>query len=141
MSSAGIISKVYSNPTSRMGENNRQSEKISSGTSPHEQVKRVTGKVTHVNAEKSRLVKAVGLDGAILGNGDWIELNHSSEEIAERWGTIRPGFYVRVTLSGPTGSGADATIVGAEQQNVEEPHTPNEVARGLYFIFGPGVGL
>jgi hypothetical protein len=56
-------------------------------------------------------------------------------------GTVRVGFRVRVSYSGPSGSGADAFIVGAENQDVTEPYQSNEAARGLFAIFAPGIGI
>lgn len=141
MSSSGVISRVFMTPTTSHAENQRQvSGSISGMPGPHQQQKRTSGIIVKIHPEKPRLVKANAADGTPLANGQWIELNHSAQEIVERWGTVRVGFNVRVTFSGPSGAGADATIVSAEEQALTEPHQPNEAARGLYALFAPGIG-
>lgn len=142
MSSTGFISKVIT-PTTKTGESNRQSEStMNAFPGVHEQVRTTIGVVTQIHPEKSRFVKAYSkYDGATLANGDWIELNHSAQEIAERWGTVRRGFKIKVSYTGPSGAGADGTIIGTEKQDIEEPPQPNEAARGMYAIFTPGIGI
>jgi len=141
MSSTGIISDVIA-PTTSHRENQR---KISSGMSSipglNEGVRSVSGTIRQIHEEKPRLVKAYGDDGAPIADDNWIELNHSAQEIAEKWGTVRMGFRVRVSFIGPAGASANATIIGVEQEDVKEPHIPNEVSRGMYALFAPGIGV
>jgi hypothetical protein len=143
MSSTGIISRVHITPTTKHAENQRQVDSSVGGMAgPHEQQRRTIGIITKVHPDKPRLIKArSSIDSTPLANNAWIELNHSAQEIAERWGTVRVGFRVRVTFSGPSGAGADASIVGVEQQDVTEPVQSNEAARGLFAIFSPGIGI
>ncbi len=127
--------------TTRQAERQRQDENAI-GLLPDAQdgVRKVVGVISKVNEEKPRLVKANSIDGSPIANGGWIELNHSADEIAERWGTVRTGFRIRATVSGPDGSGADAVIIGVEGQDVIEPVVLNDSERGLFAIFPPGVG-
>lgn len=142
MSSTGTISRVFINPTTSHAETQRSTNNsISSMAGPHEQTKKATGRIVRLHPDKPRLVKINALDGTPLANGSWVELNHSAQEIAERWGTVRTGFRVRVHFSGPSGAGADATIIGTEGKDVTEPSQPNDVARGLFAAFPPGIGL
>ena len=142
MSSSGVISRVVMTPTTSHAENQRQvSNNLGGMPGPHQQQKRTSGTIIKIHPEKPRLIKANASDGTPLANGQWIELNHSAQEIVERWGTIRVGFSVRVTFSGPSGAGADATVVSAEDQDLNEAHQPNEAARGMYAIFAPGIGV
>lgn len=126
--------------TTRQAEQQRQSDNAI-GLLPDAQdgVRKVVGIVSKVNEERPRLVKANSIDGSPIANGGWIELNHSADEIAERWGTIRSGFLVRVTVSGPDGGGADAIIIGTEGHDVAEPPVLNDAERGLFLIFPPGM--
>ena len=138
MSSTGTISRVITS-TTNMGERERVAS--NNQIEPHNKIDRAVGLVSHVHPEKPRLVKAYNeTDYSPLANGDWILLNHSAQEIAERWGTVRPGFRIQVTFAGPSGAKADGTIIGAENQNIEEPPVANEVARGLFALFAPGIG-
>ena len=140
MSSSGNISKVFS-PTTISAENRRQvSNSLLSLPGTQEQIRRVDGIITEINPDYPRLVKVKQNDNSPVANGKWISLNHSAQEIAEKWGTVRLGFKVRVTYSGPAGVNADATIIATEDKNVNEPHQANEADRGLYLIFPPGGG-
>jgi hypothetical protein len=139
MSGTSIISKATS-PITSTGEKLRlnTSEQVGSSSQLH----RATGIVSRVHNTKPRLVVAYDEnDQSPLANGDWIVLNHSAQEIAERWGTIRPGFRIQVTFMGPSGAKADATIIGTENQTTEEPPVANEIARGLFALFAPGIGV
>lgn len=141
MSSSGIISNAKL-PTTLHGEVQRQTDgAISAFPGIGEGSRQATGIIKKIHPDRPRLIKAYADDGTPLANDSWIELNHSAQEIAERWGTVRLGFRVRVTFAGPSGAGADATIIGAEQESVSEPHIPNEAARGLFAIFAPGIGV
>ena len=138
MSSSGNISKVF-NPTTITAENKRQvSNSLLSLPGVQEQLRRVQGIVIEVHSKLPRLVKAKQTNGTPIANGNWILLNHSAQEIAEKWGTVRLGFKVVVNYSGPAGGNADATIVSTEGKEVNEPPQSNEASRGLYYIFAPG---
>lgn len=140
--STGMISGVKIAPTNSFGEQTRKTERaIASVPGSHEAVRRATGVINRIHPKRPRLIKAHGLDGTTLANDAWIELNHSAQEIAERWGTVRIGFRVRVTYSGPAGASADATILGSEGQDIDESFIPNEAQQGLYAVFAPGVGI
>lgn len=140
--STGVIGGVYSSPTTTYAEKQRSTDQaISSYPGAHEGVHRTTGIVNKIHPERPRLIKAHGRDGSPISNNQWIELNHSAQEIAERWGTVRIGFRVRVTYSGPAGSSADAVIIGSEGQDVNDPYIPNEAQQGVAFIFAPGIGV
>jgi hypothetical protein len=142
LSSTGIISKVISGPLTTTGENTRSVERnINSIPGPYEQQRKVIGVVSKVHSTKPRLIKANTSSGYPIANGNWIELNHSAQEITERWGTVRIGFRVRVSYSGPSGQSADAIITGVEEHDIEEPHQENDAARSLYAIFTPGNGV
>jgi hypothetical protein len=140
MSSTGVISRVVMTPTTKHAENQRQvSNAIGGLPGPHEQQKRTIGIINSIHPNIPRFVKAnSALDGTPLANGAWIELNHSAQEIAERWGTVRVGFKIRVSFAGPAGAGADASIISTENIKLTEPHQPNEAERGLFAIFAPG---
>lgn len=140
--SSGIISGVQITPTTSQGEAQRKVESaVASFPGLHEGTRRSVGIVNKVNPNKPRLIKAHAMDGTPLANNNWIELNHSAQEIAERWGTVRIGFRVRVTFTGPSGASADAGIIGTEGQDVNDPFIPNEAQQGLYAVFAPGIGI
>lgn len=128
--------------TTHMESQRKTSGATQSAQSLYDQPVRVAGIVTKVHPTKSRLVKARhAFDGSPLADDRWIELNHSAQEIIERWGTIRIGFRLRVTLSGPSGIGADATVISTELQEINEPNQINEASRGLWSIFTPGSSI
>lgn len=140
--SSGIISGVQIAPTTSQGESARTTERAVAGfPGLDDGVRRVMGIIKAAHPERPRLVKAYALDGTPIANGSWIELVHSAQEIAERWGTVRIGFRVRVLYTGPEGSGADGIIVGTEGQDIHEGPIPNEAQQGLYAIFAPGIGI
>lgn len=135
MSSTGVISKVKA-ATTLNGEMERQlTQDIGAAPGITEGARSEMGTISKVHPNYPRLVKAYADDGTPLANDSWIELNHSAQEIAERWGTVRLGFRVRVNFTGPAGSSADASIIGAEQESVREPHVNNTATRGLWAIF------
>jgi len=135
MSSTGTVFQTRAS-VSEFGESSRRTESDIGAApgiegTPH----RTSGTVNKVHDTKPRLVKANDEDGSPLANGRWIHLDHSAGEIAERWGTVRVGFKVRVTSTGPAGGSADAKVIGAENEDVEESHVPNDAATGLWAIF------
>jgi len=129
--STGDLSGSPRAPSTIGSEENRQRDSSISSSSPHTGVHTTFGTVTQVHPEKPLLVKAYDMDGYPIAEGGWIRLLHSSAEIAERWGLVSIGFRVQVTLSGPTGANASATIAG----DADEPPTSMEVEKGLYAIF------
>lgn len=140
--STGVISGVQITPTTSQGEIQRKTERaIASFPGLHEGVRRTTGVINKVHPEKPRLIKAYDLQGSAIAGNSWIELNHSAQEIAERWGTVRIGFRVRVTFAGPSGASADAMIVGTEGQDINDLLEANEAEQGLYAVFSPGIGI
>lgn len=142
LSSAGTISKVFSPLTTNTEAQRKVGGAIQSTQSVYDQPTRVAGIVTKVHPKKPRLVKARhAFNNTPLANDRWIELNHSAQEIIERWGTIRVGFRIRATLSGPSGVGADATVISTELQAINEPTQVNEATRGLWSIFTPGSSI
>lgn len=124
------------------GEISRQTNTIAGAAPTYNQTETVIGIIHQINEQAPRLVKAHDQDGFTLACDNWIELNHSAREIAERWGTVRVGFRVRVSLTGIAGGKkASAIIIGEENEDTTEPGQPNEAERGLYAIFCPGIGV
>lgn len=125
--------------TTSLGEHARQVDSaISSLPGPHQGLRQVFGTIREVHHQKP-LIRAYDDSGSPLANDKWIPLNHSTQEIAERFGTIRQGMRIAVWFSGPDGAGANATIVGVEsERNTNQPYTPNTIERGLFRIFSPG---
>jgi hypothetical protein len=122
-----------------LNESNRQQEGTSGFTGPQDRINIVTGIIHEVNSNFLRFVKVHDTTGLKIAGDNWIELSHSAQEIAERWGTVRVGFKVRVIVAGINGSnGASATIIGTEVDKVDEPPTPNSSERGLFSIFRQG---
>lgn len=133
--------KKPSMATTQWQEHTRQMDNsIGQFPGPQDAPRRVEGIVNAVHPNRPRLVKAHAADGTPLAGDKWITLNHSAQEIAERWGTVRIGFRIRATFTGPIGAGADASIIGTEGQTVEDPVIENEAAQGLYAVFCPGSG-
>jgi hypothetical protein len=130
-------------PTTKYGEEVRRIDAaVDALPGAHEQLRRSIGIVRKVHEQYARLVKATdAYDGSILANGEWITLNHTAQEIAERWGTIQIGFKIQLTMSGPAGETVDAKVIGESAVSTTELHVPNSVARGLFAIFAPGIGI
>lgn len=140
--SSGNVSGRVITPTTSHGEERRQAGALADAIPGiHEQNQREGGVISKIHPEQAGWVKVRALDGTPLANNNWIELNHHTDEIIERWGTVRVGMKVRVAYSGPAGAGADCTIVGTEGDDPTHPHVPNEVARGMYSMFSPGIGI
>jgi hypothetical protein len=139
MSSSGIISNIHTSPTNNYTENARKVDLSTlSSTSQNSNNQKITGIVNEVHPKNPRFIKAYSSNGAMISDGKWIELTHLAQEIAERWGTVRVGFEVKVNISGPNGVGSDAYIIGSETQSIDSAHIPNEAEQGLYYIFCPG---
>lgn len=135
MSSTGTIHKTRA-AISVHGEAQRQAEQDMGAASTAESAThRGIGTVSTIHPDKPRLVLAHDDDGSVLANGNWIQLNHSAQEIAERWGTVRVGFRIRASWTGPAGVATEATIIGVENEDVRESHVPNEASVGLWAIF------
>lgn len=88
------------------------------------------------------MIKGYEINGVSLANDKWIPLNHTPLEIAERFGTVRPGMKLLVNYSGADGSSANAFIIGVEddEQYGQSTFSSNNAERGSYRIFGPGIG-
>jgi len=135
MSSTGVIHKTRA-ATSVHTEKQRQLEHaVGAAPGVGGGAGKGVGTINTLHDEKPRLVKAHDDDGVPLANGNWIELNHSAQEITERWGTVREGFRIRVSFTGAVGTSADGTIIGAENEDALEPHVSNEASVGLWAIF------
>jgi hypothetical protein len=141
--SSGIIGSAGGCSTTGVGEDLRQLDtSVQSFPSSSEQTRQIVGVVGEVHPENPRFVKAYEPSGAMICEGNWIELNHSADELAERYGTVRAGFKLRVTIWGAgTGIAGNAIIIGTEDSFISEPYTNNEVEQGLYQIFNPGIGV
>ena len=140
--STGVISEVGGSPTTSYGEQSRQVDSYIQGSpTSSEQTRQIMGVVGEIHPTNPRFVTAYTPDGAIIAEGGWVELNHSADEIAERFGTIRAGFKLRVTIWGAgTGNAANASIIGTEDSAISEPYTDNEIDQSLYAIFAAGSG-
>ena len=140
--SSGNIGGRISTPTTHHGEERRQiNASLNAIPSVSEQNQRISGVITKIHPEEGGWVKVRAIDGTPVANNNWIELNHSTDEIVDRWGTVQIGMKVRVAYSGPDGAGADCTIIGKRERNPTNPHLPNAASQGLYAIFAPGIGL
>ena len=142
MSSTGVISKTIMTPISTHQEQSRATEAgISSSPGLHEGVRQTFATIYAIHPEKT-LIKAYDDNGSNIANDKWVPLNHSSREIAERFGTVRIGMRVMVSFTGPDGGSANAFIVGNEgEKNANEPQTENAAQRGMFRIFAPGSGI
>ncbi len=142
MSSTGIITNNVISPTTKIGGFNKNVEQgLSAFPGLHEGVRQIFGKISKVHQQKP-LIKATDDQGSSIANDNWIPLNHSPGEIISSFGTIRRGMRVLVSYVGPDGAGANATIVGDEQQKHSDvPMLPNEVKQNVYRIFSPGSGV
>lgn len=142
MSSTGIITKTVMTPTTEYHEQSRSVEGgIGSAPGLQEGTRQVYGTIYDIHPEKP-LVKCYDESGSPIACDKWIPLNHSSQEIAERYGTVRMGMNLLVSFVGPDGAGANATIVGnVGEKNLNEPLTPNTAQRGMFRIFAPGTGI
>jgi hypothetical protein len=137
--STGTVGPVVGAPASSLGEDARQTQQDVGGFSGLESgVRQTSGRITEVHEEKP-VIKAYTDKGVPLGNGGWIPLNHSVADIAERWGKLRRKLRVLVSYSGPDGRGANATIIG-EEDDTEGQGTQieNDINESLYEIFSPG---
>jgi len=131
-----------------LGEADRQLQGALGATSLHEQTRTVLGIVHKWGPEadppeSAQRVQAHQIDGSpIVSEEYWIQLIHSAQEIAEKWGTVRVGFKLSVTIVGPgSGQSASGSIIGGEDCNLDETVVPNEAEQGLYAIFAPGTGV
>jgi len=126
-------------PRTKMGESARQGA-LDNITNNVQGTRTVIGVVEEIH-DQSNAVKAYGLnDGSVLGGGRWIPLTHDPDEIVERWGTIRKGMKIMVTYNVPEGTNSIATIVAGEKRNsFGEDVETNDMSRGLYEIFAPGL--
>jgi hypothetical protein len=133
--------------TTVMGEGNRQqqadgAQAIGRGFNGTQR-----GIITEISPDgkpliKARLFQAGKATEVKIAWDRWIPLNHSSLEIAERWGTIRKNMIVMVFFSGYDGSDVSATITGLEYESPgQEAIASNEVQMGVHKIFSPGIGM
>lgn len=140
MSSTGRLSKVFVGPITSIGEAKRGQE-LDKTASPSlfETVREIEAVVSEIH-EDLLLVKAYEANtGSVVANNKWIPLSHSPQEIAERFGTIRPGMTVKVSYQGADGMNARASVVYNEQEKTgEEEFALNEIETGLFEIFKPG---
>lgn len=131
-------------PTTMFGETNRQlNNHINSNISPSEKETSTIGIVSEVHPTKACFVKCYSAtDKSVIAGNKYVRLNHSAEEIAERWGTVRVGFRVQVKQIGPNGLlGCSAIIIGTEGEDQEEDKVENRSEKGLYAIFSPGISI
>ena len=141
MSSTGRVSKVQSSPLTSLGEERRQDD-VDKTASPSvfEVSREIEGTIYKVHDEKLLVKVYDTADGSVVANNQWIPLSHSPQEIAERFGTIRPGMIARIVFRSPDGLNARATIIYNEQEKVgEEEFSMNEMETGLFEIFKPGM--
>lgn len=140
MSSSGRLSKVFVGPITSIGETQRQQELDKTASPSLFETIRETEAVINEVHEDLLLIKAYEADsGSVVANNRWIPLSHSPQEIAERFGTIRPGMVVKVSYQGADGLNARASIVYNEQEKTgEEEFSLNEIETGLFEIFKPG---
>ena len=137
--STGSVGRVIGAPPSAIVEQARLSQQDTAGfPGLLDGVRQVNATIKEVHPEKP-LIKAFADDGVPVANGNWIPLNHSPADIAERWGKLRTGLRILANYSGPSGTGANATIVG-EEDEIEGSglQIENDIAEGLYYIFSPG---
>jgi hypothetical protein len=142
MSSTGIIGRKNMMPTNSFA---AQQSEIESGLISfpglHEGIRQIFGTIYEIHPERP-LIKAYTDSGGDIANGDFISLNHSTQEIAEKFGKVRKGMRVNVLYTGPNGASANATIIGTEgERNINEPLVENTAERGLFAIFTPGIGV
>ncbi len=143
MSSSVSRSPVMSFPTTLSAEKKREmSGEILASPNSINLTKQIYGTITEVH-DTLPMIKAYDpLSGTVISSDKWIPLIHSTEEIVERFGTIRTGMGVLITTSGPDGSQSMAQIILNEQQKVaQEEVIPNTIELGLWEIFTPGSGL
>lgn len=143
MSSTGILSSPFSGaPTTGFGEEQRQTgHSIAAMPGLQGTAQTQMGTVVEVHEIKP-LVRVMTNQNVPLGNGDWIPVTHSLDEIRERFGKLRKGMAALVTFSGPDGSNAMATITGTEgEKKGEGVQLDNSVQKGAYSIFVPGIGI
>ena len=153
MSSTGTIGKVVGAPATKSQETNRSNDQTAMG-SPGitDGLRQVSGVITEVYGETFEpgvdeeakkgakpLIKAATTDGYIIANGKWIPLNHSRLEVVEKIGKLRQGLVVQVFYSGPAGGGANATLIGLENEpEGEGTQIVNDIDEPLWEIFTPG---
>lgn len=143
MSSTGIISDVIVGaPSTSGGEKGRQTQSsIDSLPDQSEGIKQKHGIITQVHETKP-LVKILSESSEVIVGTGWIPLAHSVSEIAERFGTIREGMKVLVSMTGFGNSGATATIVGVEGEKFgDETKIENEIKTSAFEIYSPGIGI
>ncbi len=74
-----------------------------------------------------------------VANKAWIPIAHSTLDIAHRFGALRAGLKVLVNTPSGNDTGAVATIIGNENENLGyEEQTENDVQTGAYQLFTPG---
>jgi hypothetical protein len=143
MSSTGTVSSVMSGaPQTGLQEDLRTtSNQAASMPGLDSSIKTIQGVITAVHDSLPR-IKAHTDIGEAIANGSWITLDHSLSDIVERFGKLRKGLRVRVSYTGPDGGQASATIIGVENEQVGQgTQIENKIQKGLYAIFGPGIGL
>jgi len=139
MSSTGNISKVVGAPANSFQQvNKQQSQEAMAFPGMQDGLRQVSGRITSVHESKP-LIKVHTLDGHPVANGRWIPLNHSRLQISELFGQLRNGLLAQVFYSGPSGDGANASIIGNEKDfEGEGTQVPNDIDEPAYLIIPPG---
>lgn len=141
MSSTGIIRKpslASNNFTQSVG---KMEAADTAFPGLHEGLRMTEGTIYQIHQDRP-MVKAFADDRSPIANGKWIVLCHSPREIAERFGTLKKGMRLFVLFSGPDGGRAIGFICGEEsEKNMNTPVLPNEISRGMFRVFAPGIGI
>lgn len=136
MSSKGRISNPIIPQTSMGEEVRRQSEDNISVSSIGPKV--YFGIITDIHPSEN-LIKANTFGGTSIGDGYWIPLTHTIDEIIERFGKLRKGMKVKVDSGGVASGQFIASIVGLESDTISrDTQLTNEIEKSLYAIFTPG---
>lgn len=136
MSSKGRISNPII-PQTSIGEDIRQqSEDNISVSSLGPKV--FFGLITDIHPSEN-LIKASTFGGTSIGDGSWIPLTHTIDEVIERFGKLRKGMRVKIDSGGIASGQFIASIVGLESDTVsKDTQLINEIEKSLYAIFTPG---
>lgn len=142
MSSTGIIGKVNAAPDNHYSQSQKNMDQQISSFPMLETSREVLAKVSEVDPDRPKFVKAVSLDDprVHIANAQWIKVNHGDQEIVDRWGKIRIGFKLRILFNGPTEDGAVAYVTGSNDEETDTGAVSNEQTMGLWAIFAPGIG-
>jgi len=140
--STGTISRVLAPITSHQEKQRSIEQGAIAQPGLEHTLRSVYGKISEVHTDQA-LIKARELySNTSISGGQWIPLNHSVREIAERWGKLKKGQIVYIQYRGPAGADATATIIKEAGEDMsEEKQVENTMSQNCYRIFGPGVGL